>query len=140
VIYYQYKTDQARRTLRGIDEQAARAVAGLAPVKRNRFIALNGAVKSVNRELEQKARDLAGLKGCGGNSSPCPGAALALSRTQRTISRAVTCSSLSFEVKAVYCVSATLASEAQQPSWSSQIACGYLMAVQASPGWRRSRP
>ena len=36
----------------GIDEQvakAAKAVAGLAPVKRNRFIALDGAVKSVNR-------------------------------------------------------------------------------------------
>ena len=42
VIYYQYKADRARRTLRGIDEQvakAAKAVAGLAPVKRNRFIA-----------------------------------------------------------------------------------------------------
>jgi hypothetical protein len=53
-IYYQYRADRARRTLRGIDEQvakAAKAVAGLAPVKRNRFIALDGAVKSVNREL-----------------------------------------------------------------------------------------
>jgi hypothetical protein len=37
MIYYQYGADRARRTLRGIDEQvakAARAVAGLAPVKR----------------------------------------------------------------------------------------------------------
>jgi hypothetical protein len=34
-IYYQYRADQARRTLRGIDEQVAKAVAGLAPVKRN---------------------------------------------------------------------------------------------------------
>jgi hypothetical protein len=33
-------------------------VAGLAPVKRNRFIALEGAVKGVNRELEAKARTL----------------------------------------------------------------------------------
>jgi hypothetical protein len=44
-IYYQYRADRARRTLRGIDEQvakAAKAVAGLAPVKRNRFIALDG--------------------------------------------------------------------------------------------------
>ena len=60
MIYYQYKADRARRTLRGIDEQvakAARAVAGLAPVKRNRFIRLDGAAKSVNRELEAKARD-----------------------------------------------------------------------------------
>jgi hypothetical protein len=65
-IYYQYKADRARRTLRGIDEQVAKAeqaVAGTAPVKRNRFIALTGAEKSVNRDLEAKARDLAGLKG-----------------------------------------------------------------------------
>jgi hypothetical protein len=33
------------------------------PVKRNRFIKLTGASKSVNRELEAKARGLAGLKG-----------------------------------------------------------------------------
>jgi hypothetical protein len=75
VIYYQYKTDRARRTLRGIDEQvakAAKAVAGLAPVKRNRFIALDGAVKSVNRELEAKARSLAGLKGYITNLAACP--------------------------------------------------------------------
>src|ERR1700729_1768973 len=75
VIYYQFKADRARRTLRGIDEQvtkAAKAVAGLAPVKRNRFIALDGAVKSVNRELEAKARDLAGLKGYVTNLAACP--------------------------------------------------------------------
>jgi hypothetical protein len=44
-IYYQYRADRARRTLRGIDEQvakAARAVVGLAPVKWNRFIQLDG--------------------------------------------------------------------------------------------------
>jgi hypothetical protein len=54
-----------RGTLHGIDEQvtkAAKAVAGLAPVKRNRFIQLEGAVKSVNRKLEEKARTLAGIK------------------------------------------------------------------------------
>jgi hypothetical protein len=41
VIYYQYKADRARRTLRGIDEQVAKAeqaVAGKVPLKRNRFI------------------------------------------------------------------------------------------------------
>jgi hypothetical protein len=38
-------------------------VAGKAPVKRNRFIALHGADKSVNRTLEAKARALAGWKG-----------------------------------------------------------------------------
>jgi Transposase DDE domain len=66
VIYYQYKADRGRRTLRGIDEQVAkaeRAVAGKAPVKRNRFITLTGADKSVNRTLEAKARGLAGIKG-----------------------------------------------------------------------------
>ena len=66
VIYYQYKHDRARRTLRGIDEQvskAERAVAGKVPVKRNRFIRLVGADKSVNRDLEVKARTLAGWKG-----------------------------------------------------------------------------
>jgi Transposase DDE domain len=66
VIYYQYKAARARRTLRGIDEQVAKAekaVAGKVPVKRNRFIKLTGATKSVNRDLEAKARGLAGLKG-----------------------------------------------------------------------------
>jgi Transposase DDE domain len=66
VIYYQYRHDRARRTLRGIDDQVAkaeRAVAGKAPVKRNRFIKLTGAAKSVNRNLEAKARALAGIKG-----------------------------------------------------------------------------
>jgi transposase len=66
VIYYQYKADRGRRTLRGIDEQVAkaeRAVAGKVPVKRNRFITLTGADKSVNRTLEAKARTLAGWKG-----------------------------------------------------------------------------
>jgi Transposase DDE domain len=75
MIYYQFRADRARRTLRGIDEQvakAAKAVAGLAPVKRNRFIALDGATKSVNRELEAKARDLAGLKGYVTNLAVCP--------------------------------------------------------------------
>jgi hypothetical protein len=66
VIYYQYRHDRARRTLRGIDEQVAkaeRAVEGKAAVKRNRFIKLTGATKSVNRDLEAKARALAGWKG-----------------------------------------------------------------------------
>jgi Transposase DDE domain len=66
VIYYQYRHDRARRTLRGIDEQvkkAEQAAAGNAPVKRNRFIQLSGGTRSVNRELEEKARALAGIKG-----------------------------------------------------------------------------
>jgi hypothetical protein len=78
VIYYQYKADRARRTLRGIDEQvrkAEQAVAGNAPVKRNRFIQLTGGTKSVNRELEEKARALAGLKGYATNLRACPNGA-----------------------------------------------------------------
>jgi hypothetical protein len=39
------------------------AVDGHAAVKRNRFIKLTGATKSVNRELEAKTRALAGWKG-----------------------------------------------------------------------------
>jgi hypothetical protein len=66
VIYYQYSADRARRTLKGIDEQVAkaeRAVAGKIAVKRNRFVKLTGATKTVNRDLEAKARALAGIKG-----------------------------------------------------------------------------
>ncbi len=66
VVHYQYRHDRARRTLRGIDEQVAkaqRAVDGHAPVKRNRYIRLTGATKSVNRDLEAKTRALAGWKG-----------------------------------------------------------------------------
>ncbi len=75
VIYYQYKADRARRTLRGIDEQvkkAEQAVAGKTPVKRNRFIRLSGGTRTVNRELETKARELAGLKGYVTNLRACP--------------------------------------------------------------------
>jgi hypothetical protein len=66
VIYYQYRHDRARRTLRGTGEQVAKAhnaIAGKAPIKRNRFIQLSDGTHSVNRELETKARALAGIKG-----------------------------------------------------------------------------
>lgn len=75
VIYYQYRHDRARRTLRGIDEQvkkAEQAVKGQAPVKRNRFIQLSGGARTVNRELEAKARALAGIKGYVTNLAACP--------------------------------------------------------------------
>jgi hypothetical protein len=65
-IYYQYRYERARRSLRGIDQQVAKAekaVAGQAPVKRNRFIQLTGGTRKVNRRLEAKARALAGIKG-----------------------------------------------------------------------------
>jgi hypothetical protein len=75
VIYYQYKADRARRTLRGIEEQIAkaeRAVQGKTPVKRNRFVQLTGGTRTVNRALEAKARALAGLKGYVTNLQACP--------------------------------------------------------------------
>lgn len=65
-IFYQYRADRARRTLKGIDTQVAKAekaVAGKAAVKRNRFVHLAGGTRTVNRGLEAKARSLAGLKG-----------------------------------------------------------------------------
>jgi transposase len=66
IIYYQYRADRARRTLRGIDEQvtkAEKAIAGQTAVKRNRFVQLSGGTRTVNRALEAKARALAGIKG-----------------------------------------------------------------------------
>ena len=71
--YYQYTHDRARRTLKGIDEQVAkaeRAVAGKTAIKRNRFVRLTGGSKAVNRALEAKARSLAGLKGYVTNLPP----------------------------------------------------------------------
>jgi hypothetical protein len=75
VIYYQYRAERARRTLRGIDEQVAKAekaVAGQSAVKRNRFVRLSGGTRRVNRALEAKARALAGLKGYVTNLAACP--------------------------------------------------------------------
>jgi DDE family transposase len=79
VIYYQYKADRARRTLRGIDEQVKKAEQSVAgktpvktPVKRNRFVQLSGGTRTVNRDLETKARELAGLKGYVTNLRACP--------------------------------------------------------------------
>lgn len=65
-LYYQYSASRARKTLHGIDEQvrkAEEAVAGHGAIKRNRFVKLENADKSVNRELEAKVRSLAGIKG-----------------------------------------------------------------------------
>jgi hypothetical protein len=75
IIYYQYRAERARRTLRGIDEQVAKAekaVAGQTAVKRNRFVQLTGGTRKVNRALETKARALAGIKGYVTNLAACP--------------------------------------------------------------------
>ena len=66
ILYYQYSHDRARRTTKGIDLQVAKAeaaVAGKTPIQRNRFITLTGGNRTVNRDLETKARALAGWKG-----------------------------------------------------------------------------
>jgi hypothetical protein len=50
-VFYQYRTDRAKRTLKGIDQQigkAEKAVAGgPAAVKRKRFVQLSGGTRSV---------------------------------------------------------------------------------------------
>ena len=66
VTYYQYSWDRARRTLKGIDEQVAKAekaVAGKVAVKRNRFVDLKAPNKQVNWALVNKNKALAGIKG-----------------------------------------------------------------------------
>ena len=75
IHYYQWKHDRARRTLKGIDDQVAKAeqaVAGKTAIKRNRFVQLHGGTRTVNRELEAKARSLAGLKGYVTNLTHAP--------------------------------------------------------------------
>ncbi|ASR01220.1 Transposase DDE domain protein [Gordonia rubripertincta] len=76
VVYYQFKADRARRSLRGIAEQVAKAqnaIAGKGSIKRNRFVKLTGGDRSINRELEAKARLLAGWKAYATNiNAPTP--------------------------------------------------------------------
>lgn len=66
ITYYRYSWDRARRTLKGIDEQVAKAekaVAGKIAVKRNRFVDLKAPNKRVNWVLVNKNKALAGIKG-----------------------------------------------------------------------------
>ncbi len=65
-IFYQYRADRARRTLRGIDEQVAKAqqaIDGKAAIKRNRFVQISGGTRELNQHLIDKTRALAGIKG-----------------------------------------------------------------------------
>ena len=65
VDIYQYRSSRARRTLKGIDEQiekANRQVRGEIPIKRNRFVSLDGKAH-INQDLITKTRKLAGWKG-----------------------------------------------------------------------------
>lgn len=64
VAIHQYTHYRARRTLKGIDEQIAKAeqaVAGKTAVKRNRFVELTDATKIVNREWKTKAPAIVSL-------------------------------------------------------------------------------
>lgn len=66
ITYYQYSWNRARRTLKGIDEQVAKAekaVAGKTAIKRNRYVDLKAPNKQVNWSLVNKNKALAGLKG-----------------------------------------------------------------------------
>jgi len=63
--FFQYKADRARRAIKSIDAQIAKAektVAGKLSDKHNRFVKVTGGEKTVNRALEAKARQLAGWK------------------------------------------------------------------------------
>jgi len=87
-IYYQYKADRARRTLRGIDElvtKAEKAIAGQVPVKRHAdsasdqtFIKVAGSrtVRGSDLRLPGSRRVfLGGCRGCqpGGGPGGCCG-------------------------------------------------------------------
>lgn len=75
MIYYQFRADRGRRTLRGIDEQvakAAKAVAGLAPVKRNRFIQLDGATKKRQPRAGGQGQGSGRAEGYVTNLAACP--------------------------------------------------------------------
>lgn len=66
VTYYQYSQSRARRSLRGINEQLAkaqRAVAGKTPIKRNKYLTVKAADKQINYPLVEKHLALAGIKG-----------------------------------------------------------------------------
>ena len=65
VVYYQYRAKRAKRDLKGIDKtlaKARRAAAGLEPVKKNRFLVVDGAQVSVNEALVADAQARAGLR------------------------------------------------------------------------------
>jgi transposase len=65
-VIYQYRAKRAALDLRNIEkvaEKAKRMVAGSAPIKRNRFLAIKGAGKQINWDLIASAKARAGIKG-----------------------------------------------------------------------------
>jgi hypothetical protein len=81
----------------------AMGTASPSPGPRNRFIQLEGAVKSANRDLEEKARTLAGIKDCKANRGfrqrlaapppPSPATWMTSKMTSYPTARAACCSS-----------------------------------------------
>ena len=66
MTHFKYSFDRAKRSLRGIKEQVAkakRAVDGDIAIKRDRYINLSAPNKKVNYALAAKHRALAGIKG-----------------------------------------------------------------------------
>lgn len=65
-IVYQYRFDRAKRddrTINAMIDKAERVAAGTRPLKRDRFVKVRGADKTVDWALVDRARQLAGLKG-----------------------------------------------------------------------------
>ena len=72
-VVYQYSFKRYKRDNRSINamvERAEKVAAGTRPVKKDRFVRINGADKDVNWALVERARQLAGLKGYVSNLDP----------------------------------------------------------------------
>jgi Transposase DDE domain len=72
-VVYQYVFKRAQRDNRAINamiERAEKVADGTRPIKKDRFVKLDGATKSVDWDLVGRARQLAGLKGYVTNIDP----------------------------------------------------------------------
>jgi transposase len=72
-VVYQYSFKRAKRDNRAINamvDRAEKVASGDRPVKKDRFVKLDGADKRVNWALVERARQLAGLKGYVTNIKP----------------------------------------------------------------------
>ncbi|MDE3724347.1 hypothetical protein PWG71_23395 [Nocardiopsis sp. N85] len=72
-VVYQYLFERHQRDQRAINAQITRAekvADGSRPLKKDRFVRLDGAAKGVDWGLVQRARDLAGLKATSPTSAP----------------------------------------------------------------------
>jgi hypothetical protein len=75
-VVYQYSFKRHKRDDRAINamiERAEKVAAGTRPLKRDRFVRLDGTQKSVDWALVERARQLAGLKGYVTNLDPASG-------------------------------------------------------------------